>query len=81
MLAAFEDAVRKGLWISSDRRLLTQMRNFIVAPDGKPQAAPGEHDDLVIAAAIGWTVRSRTQPDTSTQATTPLFEYHSPLNF
>ncbi len=59
MLDALEDAHRKGLWKTRDRNVLTQMRTFIVPPSGKPEAAHGEHDDLVLAEAIGWAVRQK----------------------
>ncbi len=29
---------------------------FIVTDKGRPEAGPGAHDDLVMAAAIGWDV-------------------------
>lgn len=59
MLDALEDAHRKGYWKSSDRSVLTQFRTFIVRDSGKAAAANGEHDDLVMAAAIGWAVRAK----------------------
>lgn len=59
MLDLLEDAHRRGLWVTSDRSLLGQARTFIVSASGKPEAASGEHDDLVMAAAIGWAVRQR----------------------
>lgn len=59
MLDALEDAHRNGLWTSPDVHLLGQMRKFIINDQGKPEAAAGEHDDMVIAAAIGWMVRQR----------------------
>jgi hypothetical protein len=57
MLDDLEDAHRRGLWSTNDRQVLAQFRTFIVPDSGKPQAAPGEHDDLVMAEAIGWAVR------------------------
>lgn len=59
MLDALEAAHRTGLWKSPDRAVLGQMRKFIINANGKPEAATGEHDDLVIAGAIGWAVRGR----------------------
>lgn len=56
MLDALEDAHRKGFWKSPDRAVLQQFRTFVIK-NGKPQAANGEHDELVIVAAIGWAVR------------------------
>jgi hypothetical protein len=57
MLDELEDAHRRGLWKSQDKRVLTQFRSFVISATGKPEAAVGEHDDLVMAEAIGWAVR------------------------
>jgi len=57
MLDALEDAHRRGLWTSPDRNVLGQFRTFIITDSGKAEAARGEHDDLVMAEAIGWAVR------------------------
>lgn len=59
MLDLLEDAHRRGLWKSADRALLGQVRTFVISASGKSEAAPGEQDDLVLAAAIGWAVRQR----------------------
>ncbi len=59
MLDALEDAHRKGLWTSPDTATLAQFQNFVIGKNGKAQAASGTHDDLVIAEAILWEVRSR----------------------
>lgn len=45
--------VREQAWICSCPALLTQMKAFVRNTDGKPEAAPGYHDDHVMAAAIG----------------------------
>jgi hypothetical protein len=59
MLDALEDGHRRGLWSSPDEIVLGQLRKFVVNDQGKPEATRGEHDDLVISAAIGWAVRQR----------------------
>lgn len=59
MLDSLEDAHRRGLWTTPDAAVLAQMRKFVIGDSGKAEAARGEHDDLVIAAAIGWAVRQR----------------------
>jgi hypothetical protein len=59
VLDALEDVHRKGFWKSPDKNLLGQMRKFVITDTGKAEAARGEHDDLVIAAAIGWAVRCK----------------------
>jgi hypothetical protein len=57
MLDGLAAAHRKGLWKCRDRATLAQFRTFIVNAQGRPEAAPGEHDDLVMAEAVGWEVR------------------------
>jgi hypothetical protein len=59
MLDLLEDAHRKGLWKSHHRATLGQFRTFIINSAGRPEAAKGEHDDLVMAEAIGWAVRAK----------------------
>ncbi len=59
MLDSLEDAHRRGLWTSPDAALLGQMRKFVISDSGKAEGAHGSHDELVIAAAIGWAVRQR----------------------
>lgn len=59
MLGEFEDSHRRGLWRSPDRGVLAQIRTFVIKASGKPEAANGEKDDLVMAAAIGWAVRQK----------------------
>jgi hypothetical protein len=56
VLDTFEQAHREGHFDTKDAFLLGEMRTFIVPDNGKPQAAPRCHDDLVIPAAIGWWV-------------------------
>lgn len=43
------------------RRLLQQMRSFIRKYNGRSEAAPGEHDDAVMAMGIALYVRERLQ--------------------
>lgn len=59
MLDELEDAHRQGLFKTNDRELLGQCRTFVITDTGKAEAARGEHDDAVMAAAIGWSVRQR----------------------
>ena len=39
-------------------RLLNEFRTFVRLEDGNTGAAPGTHDDCVMALAIAWEVRS-----------------------
>ena len=47
-------------WTTPDRLLASELQTF-VKNDGKPQAAAGSHDDLVMAAGIGYWVLMRTK--------------------
>lgn len=58
IIDALEAAHRLGQWKSPDSLVLSQFRTFVVI-NGKPQAAPGEFDDLVLSSAIGWEVRQK----------------------
>jgi len=61
MLDALDAAHRRRTWRTDDRAVLGQMRTFVIGPTGKAEAARGEHDDLVMAGAIGWAVLTRPQ--------------------
>ena len=58
-LDALEDAHRLGAWTSPDRNVLSEFLRFIVNKNGRPEAAAGAHDDLVMATAMAWHVLSR----------------------
>lgn len=66
-LDAFEDAHRRGDWLSADPILLGELLTFVVTDKGKAEAARGSHDDLVMAAMIGWDVIRK--PATNTRTT------------
>lgn len=59
MLDDLNDAHRKGYFVTPDRRLLQQIKTFVIGTNGKPAAASGEKDDLVMGGAIAWEVRQR----------------------
>lgn len=44
--------MRENIRLETDRETLREMLTFIKRDDGKPSAADGAHDDLVMAAAI-----------------------------
>lgn len=57
----------------TDRELLGEMLTFCYNEDHRPEALAGKHDDLVMAAAITYTVRHRQRmtavvPDSRTDA-------------
>lgn len=58
MLDDLEAGIRSKLWSSPDLTTIAQLRVFVVI-NGKPQAAKGEHDDIVISEAIAWAIRQR----------------------
>lgn len=59
MLDALDASHRREIFKTNDKALLGQMRTFVVTDTGKAEAAKGAHDDLVIAAAIGWAAVTR----------------------
>ena len=52
IIANLVTQMRENLSLETDRDTLLEMVNFIRHPSGKPQAAEGKHDDLVMASAI-----------------------------
>lgn len=61
-IGALERMFRDSPEAFASRRLLEQCRNFVYLDSGKSGALPGEHDDLVIAAAIALAVRETAAP-------------------
>jgi hypothetical protein len=62
-LAALQEAHFAKHWKSPEKESLAEMLKFIVLANGRAEAAPGAHDDLVLAHAIGWDVVCRPQVD------------------
>ena len=58
MLADLEEAVRNRQIVNHYGRLRDEMRVFIRNELGRPEAAPGHHDDLVMALGITWQMRN-----------------------
>ncbi len=54
-----DEAIRLGQVSTLDPDLLDECLSFITNERGKAEAAPGAHDDLVIALAIAWNVICR----------------------
>jgi hypothetical protein len=65
MLEALEACHRSSVWLTRDARIIREMRTFVVNKRGKPEAELGQHDDLVMAAAVGWTQMTRHHPRTA----------------
>lgn len=71
--------INNGDIIIKSKKLLSQMKSFILI-NGKPQAAPGEHDDILISAMIAvQMVRQTSVPREAIKPKTPprfSFEWH-----
>ena len=61
-LSMFEDAIRKGEWVSWDAEVQGELRSFVINKRGKPEASSGSYDDLVMASAIGLDVIRKPEP-------------------
>ena len=61
IIADFQKKFRENPKIINDTRTLSQMMTFIRDNKGKPTAAVGEHDDLIMAEVIGQYISSTTQ--------------------
>ena len=57
MLESFAAALTSAPELFSSARLLRECRSFVRRFDGSPAAAPGAHDDCVMAMAIAMAVR------------------------
>ncbi len=55
-LSELDRVHRAGTWSTPDRELVGEMRTFVVNKRGKAEGAGGSHDDLVMTAAIAWSV-------------------------
>lgn len=53
-----------------DEHTLAEHNTFIVAKNGKPEAAPGTHDDAVMSCAIMWQLFQTENPTTKTHRRT-----------
>ena len=64
-IAALQSAVREGSCGVRNAAAIAEMRRFEDPGNGKPEAAEGAHDDLVMAWAIGIAVLARSKPRTA----------------
>lgn len=55
-LDGFADAILRGEFESPDALVVSEARTFVRHADGVPRAQAGCHDDLILAASIGWRV-------------------------
>jgi hypothetical protein len=62
MLSTFAATLMHAPFLFSSTRLLEECRTFVRHPDGKPAAAYGTHDDLVMAMAVAQAVRAEAAP-------------------
>lgn len=61
-IAALQSAVREGACGVRNAAAIAEMRRFEDPGNGRPDAAEGAHDDLVMAWAIGVAVLARSKP-------------------
>lgn len=52
MVRDFADVIENNNIFIKSKKLLTQMKSFVILPNGKQAALPGKHDDVVISAMI-----------------------------
>lgn len=80
MIRDFTDKVDNANIYIKSKKLLTQMKSFVIIPKtGKMQAASGKHDDLVIAAMIAVQLARQThipRPVIPTKAPKGSVDWH-----
>ena len=59
ILSGLVEALREGLGGISHRPTLEEMLTFVRDERMRPAAAPGAHDDCILALAIAWYIRPR----------------------
>jgi hypothetical protein len=64
-LAALQDAVDNNRYVPKDPRIEEEFNAFRYNDEGKPEAVPGAHDDLVFAAALALQAASQSKDTTS----------------
>jgi hypothetical protein len=52
MVRDFADLIENNNIFIKSKKLLTQMKSFVILPNGKVGALSGKHDDIVISAMI-----------------------------
>lgn len=62
-LAAMQAAIADKHWSSPEAETVEELLRFVVLTNGRAEAAPGAHDDLVIAHAVGWDICCRPVVD------------------
>jgi len=62
VLDTLAEGIRTGTFQTQDRYLTAELRTFVVNVNGKPEALQGTHDDLAMAAAIGYDIICRPLP-------------------
>ncbi len=70
ILANLQTVVRETPDAICSKALLYEMITFIRNPEMRPEAAPGEHDDLVLAAAIAHFIRGQQKYYADTEKST-----------
>ena len=52
MLSRLHEYCSRGKLVINDERMKTEMNSFVYNDKGKPEAAPGKHDDMIFAHAL-----------------------------
>ncbi len=79
ILAELQTIVKELIELIVDVDTLTEMLVFIKNEKGRPEAQQGYHDDLVMALAIAYYIR--TGQDTTVKVETQEFEYNIMKDF
>ncbi len=79
ILAELQTIVKELIELIVDVDTLTEMLVFIKNEKGRPEAQQGYHDDLVMALAIAYYIR--TQQDMTVKVETQEFEYNIMKDF
>ena len=59
ILSILKEVFRDNIWWINDIDTLREALVFIVNEKGRPEAQPGEHDDLIIGLAITYYIRTQ----------------------
>lgn len=79
ILAQLQAIVNDNIEWINDKETLEEMLTFVRNEKGRPEAQQGAHDDLVMALAIAYYIR--TQQDMTVKVDTQEFEYNIMKDF
>ena len=79
ILAQLQAIVNDSIGLINDKETLEEMLTFVRNEKGRPEAQDGAHDDLVMALAIAYYIR--TQQDMTVKANKQSLEYNIMKDF